>query len=124
MINLNEEDWCIPGVKENKVALGKSAIQIALIVDGEIASFIGVDPEIGNLFLNSLSFVDIGETDDGFFKFKMDNEEVVSNEKIYSIMLSSPEIVKVDINIHRHADKAEPGWLYVDGQFIVPGVYE
>jgi hypothetical protein len=124
MINLNEEDWFIPGVKENKVALGKSAIQIALIVDGEIASFIGVDQEIGNLFLNSLSFVDIGEIDNGFFKFKMDNEEVISNEKIYSIMLSSPEIVKVDINIHRHADKAEPGWLYVDGQFIVPGVYE
>jgi hypothetical protein len=43
---------------------------------------------------------------------------------IYAILLSSPTIVKVDISIHTYADRAEPGWLYVDGQFIVPGEYD
>lgn len=39
-------------------------------------------------------------------------------------LLSNPELVLVDKEIQRHAELAEPGWLYVDGQFIVPGVYE
>lgn len=124
MISLNEEDWFVQGVKQRKIAEGKTAMQLALIVDGEIASFIGVSPEIANKFLNASEITDVGETDPDIFEFNVDGERVVCNEKIYSIMLSSPTIVHVNLDIQRHADKAEEGWLYQDGQFIIPGVYE
>jgi hypothetical protein len=124
MINLNEEDWFLPGVKHIKVAAGKTALQLALIIDGAIVSFIGVSPEIAEKFLNLSTVSDIGETSPGLFEFNIDGEIVQSNEMIYSIMLSEPTIVHVNLDIQRHADKAEIGWLYQGGQFIIPGVYE
>lgn len=124
MINLNTEDWFIPGVKQDKVANGKTALQLALIVDNEIASFIGVSPEIADKFLNVSQIIDIGEIEPNVFEFDMDGEKFRSNEMTYSIMVSSPIIVHVNPEVQRHAEKAEPGWLYQDNQFIVPGVYE
>jgi hypothetical protein len=124
MINLNEEDWFIQGVKATQLAAGRTAMQLALIIDGEIASFIGVSPEIAEKFLNASVISDLGETSPGIFEFNLDGETVKSNEKIYSIMLSDPSIVHVSLDAQRHADKAEEGWLYQGGQFIIPGVYE
>jgi hypothetical protein len=124
MINLNEEDWFIQGVKATQIAAGRTAMQLALIIDGEIVSFIGVSPEIAEKFLNVSVVSDIGETGPGMFEFNLDGEIVKSNEKIYSIMLSDPTIVHVSLDTQRHADKAEIGWLYQGGQFIIPGVYE
>ena len=124
MINLNEEDWFIEGVKSIQIASGKTAMQLALIIDGEIVSFIGVSPDIAQKFLNSSVISDIGETSTGIFEFNIDGETVQSNEKIYSIMLSEPTVVHVNLEIQRHADKAEVGWLYQGGQFVIPGVYE
>jgi hypothetical protein len=124
MINLNEEDWFIQGVKATQLAAGRTAMQIALIIDGAIVSFIGVSPEIAEKFLNLSTVSDIGETSPGLFEFSIDGEIVQSNEMIYSIMLSEPTIVHVNLDIQRHADKAEIGWLYQGGQFIIPGVYE
>jgi hypothetical protein len=124
MINLNEEDWFLEGVKSRQIASGNTAKQIALIIDGAIVSFIGVSPEIAEKFLNLSTVSDIGETSPGLFEFNIDGEIVQSNEMIYSIMLSEPTIVHVNLDIQRHADKAEIGWLYQGGQFIIPGVYE
>jgi hypothetical protein len=124
MINLNEEDWFIHGVKATQLAAGKTAMQLALIIDGEIVSFIGVSPEIAEKFLNASVISDIGEVGPGVFEFNIDGQIIQSNEKIYSIILSDPTIVHVDLDIQRHADKAEIGWLYQGGQFIIPGVYE
>lgn len=124
MINLNEEDWFIQGVKTTQLAAGRTAMQLALIIDGEIVSFIGVSPEIAEKFLNVSVISDIGETGPGLFEFNLDSEIIKSDEKTYSIMLSSPTIVHVDLDVQRHADKAEIGWLYQGGQFIIPGVYE
>ena len=124
MINLNEEDWFIQGVKATQLAAGRTAMQLALIIDGEIASFIGVSPEIAEKFLNASVISDLGETSPGIFEFNLNGETVRSNEKIYSIMLSDPTIVYVSLDAQRHADKAEEGWLYQGGQFVIPGVYE
>ena len=124
MINLNTEDWFILGVKQTKVAAGESAMQLALIIDGAIVSFIGVSPDIAEKFLNASAISDIGETSPGLFEFNIDGEIIQSNEKIYSIMLSEPTIVHVSLDAQRHADKAEEGWLYQGGQFVIPGVYE
>ena len=124
MINLNEEDWFLPGVKHVKVEAGKTALQLALIIDGAIVDFIGVDPEIAEKFLNASSIIDIGETNPGIFEFNVDGENVIANEKTYSIMVSEPTIVHVNLDVQKYADKAEVGWLYQEGQFIIPGVYE
>ena len=124
MINLNEEDWFINGVKAIQLAAGRTAMQLALIIDEEIVSFIGVAPEIAEKFLNASDISDIGETGPGVFEFSLDGENVVSDEKTYSIMLSSPTIVFVDTEVQRHAEKASVGWLYQGGQFVIPGVYE
>lgn len=124
MINLNEEDWFLDGVKQKQLASGRTAMQLALIIEGEIVSFIGVSPEIADKFLNSPSISDVGQVGPGLFKFNVNGEEILADEKTYSIMLSDPIIVFVDINVHRHAEKASVGWLYQGGQFVIPGVYE
>jgi hypothetical protein len=127
MINLQEEDWFIPGVKIAKVAAGESAKQVAVIIDGQIAFFIGVKEEIANKLLNATSFLEC-ESVNGLFctSFVIDTtvDQILSNEMTQAALLSSPEFVLVDKDVQRHAELAEAGWLYQDGQFIVPGVYE
>jgi hypothetical protein len=127
MINLQEEDWFIPGVKIAKVAAGESAKQVAVIIDGQIAFFIGVKEEIANKLLNATSFLEC-ESVNGLFctSFVIDTtvDQILSNEMTQAALLSNPEFVLVDKDVQRHAELAEAGWLYQDGQFIVPGVYE
>ena len=127
MINLQEEDWFIPGVKIAKVAAGESAKQVAIVIDGSIAFFIGVQEDIANKLINSTSFFECESVNDLFCVSLVTNgevDQVLCNEMTQAALLSNPQLVYVDKNIQRHAELAEPGWLYVDGQFIVPGVYE
>jgi hypothetical protein len=127
MINLQEEDWFIPGVKIAKVAAGESAKQVAIIIDGQIAFFIGVKEEIANKLLNATSFLEC-ESINGLFctSFMVGTtiDQILYNEMTQAALLSSPEFVLVDKDAQRHAELAEAGWLYQNGQFIVPGVYE
>ncbi len=96
-------------------------------VDGQIAFFIGVKEEIANKLLNATSFLEC-ESVNGLFctSFVIDTtvDQILSNEMTQAALLSSPEFVLVDKDVQRHAELAEAGWLYQDGQFIVPGVYE
>jgi len=127
MINLQEEDWFIPGVKMAKVAAGESAKQLAIIIDGTVAFFIGVQEDIATKLINSTSFFECESVNDLFCVSIVNNgevDQVLCNEMTQAALLSNPQLVYVDKNIQRHAELAEPGWLYIDGQFIVPGVYE
>jgi hypothetical protein len=127
MINLQEEDWFIPGVKQTKIDLGDSAKQIAVVIEGEIAFFLGVKEEIANKLINATGFTECEQVGDLFcvsFILEGTPETVLCNDMTQAGLLSSPQLVYVDKKIQRHAELAEPGWLYQDGQFIVPGVYE
>jgi hypothetical protein len=127
MINLQEEDWFIPGVKQVKVEQGESAKQIAVIIEGEVAFFLGVKEEIANKLINASGFTECQQMDDLFcvsFIFEGIPETVLCNDMTQAGLLSSPQLVYVDKELQRHAELAEPGWLYQDGQFVVPGVYE
>jgi hypothetical protein len=127
MINLQKEDWFIPGVKVAKVAAGESAKQVAIIIDGTVAFFIGVQEDIATKLVNSTSFFECESINDLFCVSIVNNgevDQVLCNEMTQAALLSNPQLVYVDKDIQRHAELAEPGWLYVDGQFIVPGVYE
>ncbi len=127
MINLQEEDWFIPGVKQNKVALGEAAKQLAIVIDGQIAFFIGVKEEIVNKLINATSFSECEPVNGLFctsFFLGTEIDQILSNEMTQAGLLSDPQIILVDKDVQRHAELAEVGWLYVDGQFIVPGVYE
>jgi len=127
MINLQEEDWFIPGVKQAKVELGESAKQIAVIIDKEVAFFLGVKEEIANKLINATSFSEcekVGSLFCVYMNIEESVEQVLCNEMTQAGLLSSPQLVYVDKEIQRHAELTEPGWLYVNGQFIVPGVYE
>jgi len=127
MINLQEEDWFIPGVKQSKVALGESAKQLAFVIGGEVAFFIGVKEEIADILISANSFSEC-ETVNGLFcvAFALNGvvDQILCNEMTQAGLLSNPEIVHVNKDIQKYAELAEPGWLYVNGQFIVPGVYE
>jgi len=127
MINLQQENWFIPGVKQMKVALGESAKQLAVVIDGEVAFFLGVKEEIANKLLNATGFLECQSMDNLFctsFIIEEEVDQILSNEMTQAAFLSNPEFVLVDKNVQRHAELAEPGWLYQNGQFIVPGVYE
>jgi hypothetical protein len=109
-----------------KFAAGESAKQIAVIIDGEVAMFIGVKEDIVNKLLNATSFSECQPVNSLFcttFVIGTEIDQILSNEMTQAALLSNPQFVLVDKDIHRHAELAEVGWLYVDGQFIIPGVY-
>jgi len=127
MINLQEEDWFIPGVKQAKVELGESAKQIAVVIEGEIAFFLGLKEEIANKLIGATGFLECEQSGGLFcvsFIFEGIVEQVLCNEMTQAALLSNPELVNVNKEVQRHAELAEAGWLYQGGQFIVPGVYE
>ncbi len=127
MINLQEEDWFIPGVKIAKFAAGETAKQIAVIIDGEVAMFLGVKEDIVVKLLNATSFSECEPVNNLFcttFAVGTEIDQFLSNEMTQAALLSNPQFVLVDKDVQRHAELAEVGWLYADGQFIVPGVYE
>lgn len=127
MINLQQEDWFIPGVKQVKTELGELAKQIAIILDGEIAFFIGVKEEIAEKIINGTGFSECGVVDGLFclsFTYNGTADQILCNEMTQAAFLSNPQFIYVDKTVQRHAELAEVGWLYVDGQFIIPGEYE
>jgi hypothetical protein len=127
MINLQEEDWFIPGVKAIKVGLGEHAKQIAIVIEGEVVFFIGVKEEIAEKLIRGTNFFECESANSLFclsFIYNGEMEQVLCNEMTQAALLSNPTLVYVHKDIQRHAELAEPGWLYQDGQFIIPGVYE
>jgi type IV secretory pathway VirB6-like protein len=127
MINLQEEDWFIPGVKEYKLSIGESAKQLAVVIDGEIAFFLGVNKEIADKLVNATNFLECDQVNNLFcVSFIYDGliDQILCNEMTQAGLLSFPSFVYVDKEFQKYAEIAEPGWLYQDEQFIVPGVYE
>jgi len=104
MINLQKEDWFIPGVKVAKVAAGESARQVAIIIDGVIAFFIGVQEDIATKLINSTSFFECESVNDLFCVSIVNNgevDQVLCNEmtqeaeadRRYDICKSCPELI-------------------------------
>jgi len=81
MINLQEEDWFIPGVKQGKVATGESAKQLAIVIDGSIAFFIGVKEEIANKLINATDFFECESVNNLFCVSVFYNEKDIASVK-------------------------------------------
>lgn len=130
MIILDFEDWNFPGVKKVKLALGETAEMVIFVIEEEVVEIIGVSPDITAKLLSATNFEEctlptqIPDTFCVKFDCEYGKERIIVNEKMYSILLSEPQIIKGDINVHRHIEKVAIGWLYKNGQFIIPGVFE
>ena len=130
MIILDFENWNIPGVKDNKLAIGELANMILFIIEGEVVEIIGVNQEVTEKLTSATNFKECQLPMTILNKFCVEfdcsygKEKIIVDEKMYSILLSDPQIIKGDESIHRHIQKVGLNWLYQDGQFIIPGVYE
>ena len=130
MIILDFENWNIPGVKDNKLAIGELANMIVFVIEGEVVEIIGVNQEVTEKLTSATNFKEcqLSMTISNKFCVEFDcsygKEKIIVDEKMYSILLSDPQIIKGDESIHRHIQKVGLNWLYQDGQFIIPGVYE
>lgn len=130
MIILDFENWNIPGVKKVKLGLGETARMVLFVIDEEVVEIIGVSPEITNKLTSATNFqecpiaVPIPDLFCVSFTCDTGQERIIVDERMYSILLSDPQIIKGDESIHRHIQIVGLNWLYRDGQFIVPGEYE
>lgn len=130
MILLNSENWFIQGVKQAKMELGQTAELLALIVEDEVADVIAVSPEICEKLINATGFEEcsINYPDPELFCVKFNYEgttdQILSNEMIYSILLSDPIIIKIIPETHKYGHMVKSGWSYLNGQFVIPGEYE
>ena len=130
MIILDFENWNVPGVKKVKLGLGETARMVLFVIDEEVVEIIGVSPEITNKLTSATNFQECPialEIPDLFcvsFTCDTGQERIIVDERMYSILLSDPQIIEGDESIHRHIQMVGLNWLYKDGQFIIPGEYE
>lgn len=130
MIILDFENWNVPGVKKVKMGLGETAKMVLFVIEEEVVEIIGVSPEICNKLKSGTSFEEcataVAIPDLFCVSFTCDTgkERIIVDEKMYSILLSDPQIIEGDESIHRHIQNVGLNWLYRDGQFIIPGEYE
>lgn len=130
MIILDFENWNIPGVKKVKLGLGETARMVLFVIDEEVVEIIGVSPEITNKLTSATNFEEcstaVAIPDLFCVSFTCDTgqERIIVDERMYSILLSDPQIIEGKDSIHRHIQKVGLNWLYRDGQFIIPGEYE
>jgi hypothetical protein len=131
MILFNEVSWAAPGVKLDRLRRNEKATQLGLLIDNEVVHIIGVDVWFADVLINALSFEDMAEqpfSDIGDFLLKIiknDNtkELFVCNEILYSILLSSPQIIPIT-NSNKYVQFINVGWKYINNEFILEGVYE
>lgn len=131
MILFNEVNWSAPGVKLDRLRKNEKATQLGLLIDNEVVYMIGVDVWFADLLINALSFEDMPEqpfSHIGDFLLKIiknDNtkELFVCNEILYSILLSSPQIIPIT-NSNKYVQFVDVGWKYINNDFILEGVYE
>lgn len=130
MIILDFENWNVPGVKKIKLGLGETAQMVLFVIDEEVVEIMGVSPEITSKLTSATNFEECSTAvaiPDVFcvsFNCDTEKERIIVDERMYSILLSNPQIIKGDKLVHRHIEKVALNWLYKDGQFIIPGVYE
>ena len=130
MIILDFENWNVPGVKKVKMGLGETAKMVLFVIEEEVVEIIGVSPEICNKLKSGTNFeecatpVTIPDLFCVSFNCSSGKERIIVDEKMYSILLSDPQIIEGDESIHRHIQNVGLNWLYRDGQFIIPGEYE
>ena len=130
MIILDFENWNVPGVKKVKLGLGETARMVIFVIDEEVVEIIGVSPEITNKLTSATNFQEcptaLAIPDLFCVSFTCDTgqERIIVDERMYSILLSDPQIIEGDESIHRHIQMVGLNWLYKDGQFIIPGEYE
>jgi hypothetical protein len=131
MILFNEVNWSAPGVKLDRLRRNEKATQLGLLINNEVVHMIGVDVWFADVLINALSFEDMVEqpfSDIGDFLLKIiknDNtkELFVCSEILYSILLSSPQIIPIT-NSNKYVQLVDIGWKYVNNEFILEGVYE
>ena len=130
MIILDFENWNVPGVKKVKLGLGETARMVLFVIDEEVVEIIGVSPEITNKLTSATNFeecstaVTIPDLFCVSFICNTGKERIIVDERMYSILLSDPQIIEGKDSIHRHIQIVGLNWLYRDGQFIIPGEYE
>lgn len=56
MIILDFENWNVPGVKNNKLAIGESANMVLFVIEGEVVEIIGVNNEVTEKLISASNF--------------------------------------------------------------------
>lgn len=131
MILFNEVNWSAPGVKLDRLKKNQKATQLGLLINNEVVYMIGVDAWFADLLINAFGFEDMTEQpfsniDDFLLKIvKNDNtkELFVCNEILYSILLSSPQIIPIT-NSNKYVQFIDIGWKYINNEFVLEGIYE
>jgi hypothetical protein len=124
-LNYADIDWKMPGIKAQRVPNGLTSDWLVCVIDGEIVKSLIFDSFFSETLLTATSFKEVVTTD-GSFCVKItskDNQitELTCNEMLHAVLLSEPLIIKIDPSIHKHYQILGEGWLYVDGDFVIPG---
>jgi hypothetical protein len=127
-LNYADIDWKMPGVKAQRVPNGLTSDWLVCVIDGEVVKSLIFDSFFSETMLTATSFKEVVTTD-GSFCVKItskDNKttELTCDEMLHAVLLSEPLIIKIDPSIHKHYQILGEGWLYVDGDFIIPGEME
>lgn len=130
MINFNDINWLMPGIKLDRIEKGITGKSVCILIDNVTVHIIHVDLDFKEMLCSATEFVDGGiineENDEFVIKITKEDksiEDLVCNEMLYSLLLSDPKFATIEDH-HKYKEFVSPGWHYIDGEFIIPGEME
>jgi hypothetical protein len=131
MIFYNEVDWSAPGIKQNRIDNGiEGGKPLAFIIGDTVVETMATDRWFSDLmetveeFLESSAEVEEGSFAVDLIKNGSIVETLVCSEKIWAILLSNPIVVGFTPERYKYAEFVNPGWKYINNQFVIPGEFE
>lgn len=131
MILYNEINWSNPGVKQNRIDNEiEGGKPLAFIIGDTVVETMATDRWFSDLMETVEEFVesDTAQQNDNFAVDLVIAGEVINTlicpEKIWAILLSNPVVIGFTLEKYKYAEFINPGWKYINGDFIIPGELE
>jgi hypothetical protein len=131
VIIYNEINWSYPGVKQNRIDNQiEGGKPLAFIIGDTVVETMATDRWFADLMETVEEFreSDTPTQDNNFAIDLVLNGSIVDTlicpEKIWAILLSEPTVIGFTQERYKYAEFVNPGWKYINSQFVIPGELE
>jgi hypothetical protein len=126
MIDLNDINWNMPGVKQSRLDNGILGEALTLIIDSKVVSVLCIDKDFSDILCSATGFEEVNYNDNFFYvKVITSSEEHLfkCDEMTQAILLSNCDLKPI-LERHKYKEMVSTGWSYLNEEFVIPGEME